>query len=118
MSSDFAIEDQATVVDSTLERRAEMLHDTPMGPPSFEAARTKTPGGRVTREGESASAKAGKAQGKGVMCGYCGKPGHAQKACWAWMALGTQENSTGKGKGKGEKGKVTTSHANLYYNTR
>ena len=62
MSSDFAIEDQATVIDPTLERRAEVLHDTPMGPPSFDAIRTKTPGGKVTKKGESASVKAGKAR--------------------------------------------------------
>ena len=115
MSSDFAIEDQATLIDSTLERRAEILHDTLMGPPSFEAHRTKTPGGRATRKGESATTKGGKAQGKGVVCGYCGKSGHAQKGCWAWLAVGTQENgqnSKGKGKGKGEKGKVVASHVN------
>ena len=70
MSRLFKIDECAAVICNTLERRAEILHDKLFGPPNLQAANDTS-----------------RAQGKGLVCGYCGKPGHASISCYKWKAL-------------------------------
>ena len=119
--SSFDINDKALNICTTLERRAENMHDEQVKAAS------------ITRSGKGASATYTQRQGKGAAsgernalgnttkwCNYCGKPGHTSLTCHAWKygrntsdiwtfsqnGKGKGKSGKSNGKGKGAKGEV------------
>ena len=111
MSRLFKIDECAAVICNTLERRAEILHDKLFGPPKLQADKANGSGGKGEKKPKNTANNASGAQGKGLICGHCGKPGHASISCYKWKAMWSWNDSenkgkNAKGKGKGDKGKV------------
>ena len=111
MSRLFKIDECAAVICNTLVRRAEILHDKLFGPPKLQADKANGSGGKGEKKPKNTANNASGAQGKGLICGHCGKPGHASLSCYKWKAMWSWNDSenkgkNAKGKGKGDKGKV------------
>ena len=102
MSSQFKIQDRATAICPTLERRAEIAHDQLFGPPNlggppnFGGKAKWWRGGQpdAMRQNREEQPKPARAE---LFCSICKRSGHVAKTCW---------QNPSKGKGKGEQGKV------------
>ena len=109
----FKLYERAAVIYPTLERRAEIEHDKLFGAPTLPTANTRGSEGKGERTFRKADNDGSRGQEKGgvVICGFCGKPGHAANSCYKWNSWKTTHDSqskgkTGKGEAKGGKSKV------------
>ena len=80
-------------------------------PRNYRPIRQTVPGVNGEKKPKNTANNASGAQGKGLICGHCGKPGHASISCYKWKAMWSWNDSenkgkNAKGKGKGDKGKV------------
>ena len=109
----FKLDERAAVICPTLERRAEIEHDKLFGAPTLPTANTRGSEGKGERKVRKVDDEGSRGQGKGgvVICGYCGKPGHAAISCYKWNVWRAtndvqSKGKTGKGDGKGGKSRV------------
>ena len=119
--SSFDINDKALNICTTLERRAENLHDEHVKATSNKRSGKGASATYTQRQGKGAASGERNALGNTTKwCGYCGKPGHTSLTCHAWKygrntsdmwtfsQSGKGKGKSGKsnGKGKGAKGEV------------
>ena len=109
----FKLDERAAVICPTLERRAEIEHDKLFGAPTLPTANTRGSEGKGERKVRKVDDEGSRGQGKGgvVICGFCGKPGHAATSCYKWNVWRAthdvqSKGKTGKGESKGGKFKV------------
>ena len=110
-----------TNICTTLERRAENLHDEQVKAMSNKRSGKGALATYTQRQGKGAASGERNALGETTKwCGYCGKPGHTSLTCYAWKygrnatdiwtlsQSGKGKGKSGKsnGKGKGAKGEV------------